>query len=216
MTLVAPSAHRQGGCRSDRPKSSKYSRTGTAVDVFTPADGVTETTGGTDMTDQADRIGAPSPQAGADAPPQPGWWQASDGRWYPPQAQPGVAPPPPSHAMAPPSNGMATAALVLGIISICLFWAFGVGVVLGVLAIIFGVVGKKKASSLPGQFASGRAVAGLVTGIIGVVAGGIFFMAVVAATDDAVEEFERIGSDINSDPSDGWCDSDRYWQDPDC
>jgi hypothetical protein len=41
-------------------------------------------------------------------------------------------------------------------------------------------------------------------------------MAVVAATDDAIEEFERIGSDVNSDPSDGSCDMDRYWQDPDC
>ena len=25
----------------------------------------------------------------------PGWWQASDAKWYPPQQAPGVAPPPP-------------------------------------------------------------------------------------------------------------------------
>jgi hypothetical protein len=29
---------------------------------------------------------------GADASQGPGWWQASDGKWYPPEAQPGTAP----------------------------------------------------------------------------------------------------------------------------
>ncbi len=33
---------------------------------------------------------------GADAAQGPGWWQASDGKWYPPEAQPGTA------AMTPP------------------------------------------------------------------------------------------------------------------
>jgi hypothetical protein len=28
---------------------------------------------------------------GADASQGPGWWQASDGKWYPPEAQPGTA-----------------------------------------------------------------------------------------------------------------------------
>lgn len=33
----------------------------------------------------------------------PGWWQASDGRWYPPEQAPGyVAPPPPPAAYGPP------------------------------------------------------------------------------------------------------------------
>jgi hypothetical protein len=31
----------------------------------------------------------------------PGWWQASDGRWYPPQAAPGNLPPPPGTQPAP-------------------------------------------------------------------------------------------------------------------
>jgi hypothetical protein len=124
------------------------------------------------MTDQVDHPGAPT-WPDADTPPQPGWWRASDGRWYPPQSHPAAAPPPPGgYGVVPPSNGMATAALVLGIVSICLFWAFGFGVVLGVLAVIFGIVGKRKASTLPGQPAAGRAVAGLVTGIVVWLAGG--------------------------------------------
>jgi hypothetical protein len=32
----------------------------------------------------------------------PGWWQASDGNWYPPQQQPGYAPPPPAPPSSPP------------------------------------------------------------------------------------------------------------------
>ncbi|HYO19314.1 MAG TPA: hypothetical protein VES02_11690 [Dermatophilaceae bacterium] len=31
-----------------------------------------------------------------------GWWQASDGKWYPPTMQPGTAPPPVQQAPAPP------------------------------------------------------------------------------------------------------------------
>lgn len=169
------------------------------------------------MTDQADRTGVPFGQSDGDIPPQPGWWKASDGNWYPPQAPTAPAPPPPgAYAVAPPANGMATAALVLGILSLCFFWAFGFGVVLGVLAVIFGMVGRKKAATLPGQFASGRATAGLVTGIIGTVVGVAFFALVIAATNEAVDEFERIGTEINSDPADGWCNDDRYLQDPDC
>ena len=31
----------------------------------------------------------------SDTPQGPGWWQASDGKWYPPQSAPTAAPPPP-------------------------------------------------------------------------------------------------------------------------
>ena len=55
-----------------------------------------------------------------------------------------------------PSNGLATAALVCGIISLFLY-----GFVLGVLAIIFAAVAKKNGNT------STKATAGLVLGIIG-------------------------------------------------
>jgi hypothetical protein len=32
----------------------------------------------------------------------PGWWQASDGNWYPPEQHPSYAPPPPTASSAPP------------------------------------------------------------------------------------------------------------------
>ena len=38
----------------------------------------------------------------SNAPQGPGWWQASDGNWYPPEQHPGYAPPPPTPPSAPP------------------------------------------------------------------------------------------------------------------
>jgi hypothetical protein len=57
-----------------------------------------------------------SPSA-SDVPAQgPGWWQASDGNWYPPQEQLGYAPPPPPGYAAPAGQtlGNATAASTVG------------------------------------------------------------------------------------------------------
>jgi uncharacterized membrane protein len=44
---------------------------------------------------------------GADASQGPGWWQASDGKWYPPEAQPGTAPttPPVTPSTMPAGGG---------------------------------------------------------------------------------------------------------------
>ncbi len=36
-------------------------------------------------------------QLGADQPQGPGWWQAADGKWYPPQGQAAAPPPPPAY-----------------------------------------------------------------------------------------------------------------------
>jgi hypothetical protein len=47
--------------------------------------------------------------SGADSSQGPGWWQASDGRWYPPEQKPGVPPPrtPPAQQPAPTPPTMA-------------------------------------------------------------------------------------------------------------
>lgn len=134
--------------------------------------------------------------------PGPGYWKASDGQWYPPQS----SPPPPTA-----TNGMATAALVLGILSICLFWFTGVGIILGILAIIFGALGLKRANEVPTKPLSGRAKAGLITGIVGTLAGILFVVIAIVAFEDVIDDLE-----IDSDPSDGVCDEDRFIQDPDC
>jgi Domain of unknown function (DUF4389) len=89
---------------------------------------------------------------GADQPQGPGWWQAADGKWYPPQGQ-AAPPPPPAYAAAPayapaPSGGIEVSfngplevqnwrALLNGILAIPHFivlWVYGIG------ASVFGVI----------------------------------------------------------------------------
>ena len=107
----------------------------------------------------------------------PGWWQASDHKWYPPQQQPGYwAPPPPMGGMAvgpypypvpygpggaKPTNGLAIASLVLSII-----WLAGLG---SVLAVIFGIVARRQIRASGGrQGGEGLALAGTLIGVVGV------------------------------------------------
>ena len=109
------------------------------------------------------------------APPVPGWWLASDGNWYPPEAAPrGPTPPaqygpppmqygPPPNApygytpYAPPqsTNGLAIASLVLGII-----WVYWIGSILG---IIFGFIALGQINQSGGrQGGKGLAIAGII------------------------------------------------------
>lgn len=62
--------------------------------------------------------------------------------------------------------GMATAALVLGILALILCWTVVGGIVLGLLALIFGIIAARRAGrgEAPGR---GRAIAGIVTGVLG-------------------------------------------------
>lgn len=99
---------------------------------------------------------------------------------YAPQGQPpqgyGYPPNPPR------SNGMAITSLVLGILSIVSCW---LGVVLGILAVVFSIVARKQISAqAPGTMTgTGMATAGLVTGIVGtLIWGGIIALMVVDST----------------------------------
>ncbi len=114
---------------------------------------------------------------------------------YPTGSQYGSSPyppPPPGYGGAPQQqkkNGMGIAALVLGILSLALviFGGFP-GVILGVLAIIFGAVGMSRAKK--GRATNrGMAIAGLVLGVLGAIIGAvILFYAIRIAADcsDAV------------------------------
>ncbi len=107
----------------------------------------------------------------------------------------------------PMTNGYATAALVLGILSLLLFWTFGVGIVLGILAVVFGVLGRNRAKEMGPNGNAGRATAGAVIGVLGTIGGAIFIVLIVAV----IGEIE-----FDTDPADGFCDTDRLFQDPDC
>jgi hypothetical protein len=80
---------------------------------------------------------------------------------------PSFAAPPPSPA-PPSTSGLAVAALVLGILALLSFWLAPVGIVLGVLAVLFGAMAMGRTKE-GGQGGRGMAIAGLVTGIVGLV-----------------------------------------------
>jgi hypothetical protein len=79
-----------------------------------------------------------------------------------------------------PSNGMGTASLVLGIISVVVFCLGPVAAVIGVLAVIFGIVGRRKARR--GEATNGgMSLAGLICGVVGVVLGILMLIVYITA-----------------------------------
>ncbi|MFH9178666.1 DUF4190 domain-containing protein [Streptomyces albogriseolus] len=111
------------------------------------------------------------PAAGAAVPPPPigpeGPGQVPYGYPHagyagaPAQGYPGWAGVPPL-----PSNGMGVASLVLGIIAAAAFCLWPVAIVLGVLAVIFGAIGRGKANR--GEATNGgQALAGVICGAVG-------------------------------------------------
>jgi hypothetical protein len=79
----------------------------------------------------------------------------------------------PGYAVPQQGNGLAVAALVLGILSVVFSWVPFFDWVLAVLAVIFGAVGISTANKRMGA-GKGMAVAGLVLGLITVVLGIVF------------------------------------------
>jgi hypothetical protein len=81
---------------------------------------------------------------------------------------------------------MGVAALVLGIIALILAFFGGVGgIILGIAAVILGVLGRRAAErdGLP----TGSATAGLVTGVIGILLGGLVFAACLKCASGCAE-----------------------------
>jgi Domain of unknown function (DUF4190) len=92
----------------------------------------------------------------------------------PPAIRPEPATPPPPifiQSPAPRTNGMAIAAMVLGIV-----WLYGIG---SILALVFGYAARKQIDSSGGREGGrGMAIAGIVLGWIGV-GGIVLFIALV-------------------------------------
>jgi heme/copper-type cytochrome/quinol oxidase subunit 2 len=127
---------------------------------------------------------------------------------YPNYPGPGYQGTPPygwSAAPVVPQNGMGVAALVLGIISCCLFCAYGVvSLVLGILAVVFGVKGRRKAERGEADNHT-QAQAGLVLGSIGIVLGlaMITFLIVVGvlAADADSDDDSLYGDTLRAAPT---------------
>ncbi|MET9363972.1 hypothetical protein ABZX93_24095 [Streptomyces sp. NPDC006632] len=134
--------------------------------------------------------GYPGQQPGQDAgyPGYPGQQPGYDGGY------PGYPGQQPSYGyagwtgMAAPQNGFGIAAMVLGIVAcVTMFCSWGIsGIVLGVLALIFGMLGKGKAAR--GEASNrGQALAGIIMGIVGIVLGVVILVLLIVLVANAPE-----------------------------
>ncbi|MFD3919641.1 DUF4190 domain-containing protein [Streptomyces sp. NPDC058595] len=114
---------------------------------------------------------------------------------YPHQASDGAAPyaaPEPAPAR---SNPLAIAALVLGIIACLLFWTIAGGIVLGLLAVVLGIMGVRRARG-------GRAphrtmsIIGTVLGALGLVVSTVLVIIGVSLLNS--DEFDNFGDCMRS------------------
>ncbi|MEH0529454.1 DUF4190 domain-containing protein [Streptomyces stelliscabiei] len=95
---------------------------------------------------------------------------------------------------APPSNGMGIAAMVLGICAAALFCLWPLAILLGVMAVIFGSIGRVKARR--GEATNpGHALAGIICGVVGILLGIGFIVLLVVAPGSA-------DTDSDTDPFD--------------
>lgn len=93
------------------------------------------------------------------------------------------------------ANGFGITALVLGILSIPAGIASWPGILLGILAIIFGILGLRRVKARRADN-KGMAIAGLVTGIVGLVIGAIVLAAAiwfVNNAQDCLNDLNRTG-----------------------
>ncbi|MER7663381.1 MULTISPECIES: DUF4190 domain-containing protein [unclassified Streptomyces] len=101
---------------------------------------------------------------------------------------------------AAPANGMGTTAMVLGILSVCLFCLYGVvAIVLGVLALIFGILGRKRVQR--GEATNGgMALSGIILGSVGIVIGlvvvGLLAWGITEAINDERNRNDDFGNTL--------------------
>jgi uncharacterized membrane protein len=88
-----------------------------------------------------------------------------------------------------PRNGLAIPALVLGILAVVLFWTVLGGILLGVLALVFGILGMRRARR-DGAPHRGLSVAGAVLGALALI-GSLILVAVGASILDS-DEFKDL------------------------
>ncbi|WP_344396962.1 DUF4190 domain-containing protein [Streptomyces vastus] len=96
-----------------------------------------------------------------------------------------------------PSNGMGTAGLVLGIVSAVGFCLWPVAIILGILAVIFGAIGRGKARRGEATNA-GQALAGIICGVAGTALGVTMLVLLIIAPgllSDSETDYSGPGDD---------------------
>lgn len=122
------------------------------------------------------------------------------------------------------NTSSSTAALVLGIIGLILFWIPLIGLILSIIAIVQGAKSNKEFKAHPNKYKEGSRVngnAGRIMGIIGIVLTVLYFLLIVVITAAAVNEYERSNyndhdGDYIIDSEDNDIDGDGFYNDYDC
>jgi hypothetical protein len=128
----------------------------------------------------------------SDVPQGPGWWQASDGKWYSPEQFPGRADHPTigglagpyaayqPGAIAPRNEPLAVWSLVLAISGVVLACCW-IGIAATIAAVVMGVIARRKIRDSHGMLqGDGLALAGIIIGSIGTVLGiGIIVLNII-------------------------------------
>ncbi|MDX2919128.1 MULTISPECIES: DUF4190 domain-containing protein [Streptomyces] len=102
-----------------------------------------------------------------------------------------------------PNNGLGTAAMVIGIISVVGFCLYGLNIILGILALVFGIIGLGRAKR--GEATNrGMALAGVILGSVGIVVGAAILGVIIWAATTADSDRNR---DYDSDYDDPFATS---------
>ena len=107
-----------------------------------------------------------------------------------------------------PGNGFAVAALVCGIVGAVfgvIPFTFWLAWILGVLAIVFGAVGRRRADRQPTADRRSMATAGLVLGIVSITLGIIGLIVLTTLLNDVGNTFDELDQCFNN-PTDQNCD----------
>lgn len=125
-----------------------------------------------------------------------------DGGQYPPPGGYGYGQAPGSGApLARPRNGFGVAALVLGLLALVLSWTILGGLVFGLLALIFGLLGRARAKR--GEATNGgMSVAGVVLGILGLlIAIGLVVLGISLFNSPAGQNYQQCIQQSGGDPA---------------
>jgi hypothetical protein len=88
------------------------------------------------------------------------------------------------------TNGIAIAAMVIGIIALLISWIPILGALAGILALVLGFVGRSKARREPATGGNGPAITGIVTGILATLISIVATIAIFAFGSTFLGSFE--------------------------
>ncbi|MBA2539144.1 MAG: DUF4190 domain-containing protein [Deltaproteobacteria bacterium] len=97
---------------------------------------------------------------------------------------------------APRKNGMATAGMICGIVGIVLCWFPFLGLIAGLLGIVFGAIGMSRAGRL-GNLGKGAAITGLVCGILSFFMTGVMAAIAIPAFMEYMNKSKASGSQLS-------------------